>query len=65
MGRAEQGMTEPNPFTSFEYYAYADQFYDAFYKLGADHLHPSALPERSNSSPVSYTHLTLPTIYSV
>jgi hypothetical protein len=34
-------MTEPNPFTSFEYYAYADQFYDAFNKLGASHLHPS------------------------
>jgi hypothetical protein len=32
---------DPNPFTAFEYYAYADQFYDAFYKLGADHLHPS------------------------
>jgi hypothetical protein len=37
-------MTTPtphNPFTAFEYYAYADQFYDTFYKLGADHLHPS------------------------
>jgi hypothetical protein len=32
---------DPNPFTAFEYYAYADQFYDAFHKLGADHLHPS------------------------
>ena len=31
---------DPNPFTAFEYYAYADQFYDAFNKL-RDHLHPS------------------------
>jgi HEPN domain-containing protein len=39
---SEQGSElEPNPFTAFEYLAYADQFYDAFYKLGADHLHPS------------------------
>jgi hypothetical protein len=34
-------MTEPNPFTSFEYYAFADQFYHAFNKLGPHHLHPS------------------------
>src|SRR6476646_8231916 len=38
---AGRQATDPNPFTAFEYYAYADQFYDAFYKLGADHLHPS------------------------
>ena len=40
VGTVEE-MTQPNPFTSFEYYAYADQFYDAFNKLGPDHLHPS------------------------
>ena len=38
---ARTRMVEPNPFTTFEYYAYADQFYDAFNKLGAEHLHPS------------------------
>ena len=37
----EAASGDPNPFTSFEYYAYAVQFYDAFNKLGADHLHPS------------------------
>jgi hypothetical protein len=31
--------TEPNPFTAFEYLAYADQFYCAFYK--APTFHPS------------------------
>ena len=31
---AGRQATDPNPFTAFEYYAYADQFYDAFYKLG-------------------------------
>ena len=34
-------MTEPEPCPEFGYYAYADQFYNAFNKLGADHLHPS------------------------
>ena len=34
-------MTEPQPCPEFGFYAYADQFYDAFNKLGADHLHPS------------------------
>jgi hypothetical protein len=33
------GMTEANPFTAFEYLAYADQFYYSFYKL--PDLHPS------------------------
>jgi hypothetical protein len=32
---------KPEPCPEFGFYAYADQFYDAFYKLGADHLHPS------------------------
>ena len=39
--KAGNQTADPNPFTAFEYYAYADQFYDAFYKVGADHLHPS------------------------
>jgi hypothetical protein len=32
-------MTEPNPFTAFEYLAYADQFHHTFHK--APTLHPS------------------------
>ena len=32
-------VTDPNPFTAFEYLAYADQFYCAFYK--APTFHPS------------------------
>ena len=34
-------MTQPQPCPEFGFYAYAGQFYDAFNKLGADHLHPS------------------------
>jgi hypothetical protein len=39
--RGGRKVTEPNPFTAFEYLAYADQFYDAFNRPGPGHLHPS------------------------
>jgi hypothetical protein len=33
----EQRMTDPNPFTAFDYLDYADQFYDAFHELPPRH----------------------------
>jgi hypothetical protein len=40
MGDDGEAVTEPEPCPEFGFYAYADQFYDAFNKLEG-HLHPS------------------------